>query len=297
MLKGATQIKQFFDKTQKVGIVKTEDENLTVIADIKPSNIGGIIIKTPKATAEGGIYFKNEGLLRLTGDFTSKTESVREGNKTKSLGVMTVSVSADKTDEVLAYLGAKWGLGAASHKDVAREMLGQVLPSWEPCNEINPDVERIPVTRVAQSAMVEEAQPASEITSESSLEVFTEEPELISNRSLAGLSTATLTEPRDTVSKLTIPVVKGDLTLTYPAPTLPEEESLASFPEVTNSATPALRILEPKHQHGAAEKNISKLLDQAGITSEILKGDDFYLLVENDLSRLYQSSGMEKNCI
>ncbi|MBA2375801.1 MAG: strawberry notch C-terminal domain-containing protein, partial [Rubrobacter sp.] len=153
MLKGVEQIKQFFDKTQKVGLVKTEDENLTVIADIKPSNIGGIIIKTPKATAEGGIYFKNEGLLQLTGDFTSKTESVREGNKTKSFGVMTVTVSADKTDEVLAYLGAKWGLGAATHKDVAREILGQVLPSWEPCNEINPDVERIPVTRVPRSAI------------------------------------------------------------------------------------------------------------------------------------------------
>jgi hypothetical protein len=283
MLKGVEQIKQFFDKTQKVGLVKTEDENLTIIADIKPSNFGGIIIKTPKATAEGGIYFKNEGLLKLTGDFTSKTESVREEDKTKSLGVMTVTVNADKTDEVLAYLGAKWGLGAASHKDVAREMLGQVLPSWEPCNEINPDVERIPVTRVAQGAMVEEAQPVFEITSEPSLEVFTEEPELISNRSLAGLSATTLTETRDTVLRLTIPAVEDNLTLTSPlTPTLPASKSLASAPEVINSALPDIQILEPKHQHGAAEKNISKLLDQAGITSEILKGDDFYLKVENE---------------
>jgi hypothetical protein len=132
MLKGAEQIKQFFDRTQKVGLVKTEDENLTVIADIKPSNIGGIIIKTPKATAEGGIYFKNEGLLQLTGDFTSKTESVREGNKTKSLGVMTVTVSADKTDEVLAYLGSKWGLGANTVQ--LRDIVESILNKYKKSN-------------------------------------------------------------------------------------------------------------------------------------------------------------------
>jgi C-terminal domain on Strawberry notch homologue/P-loop containing NTP hydrolase pore-1 len=281
MFKGVEQIKQFFDKTQKIGLIKTEDENLTVIADIKPSNIGGIIIKTPKATAEGGIYFKNEGLLRLTGDFTSKTESVREGNNTKSKGIMTATVSADKTDEVLAYLESKWGLGAATHKDVAREILGQVLPSWEPCNEINPDAPRTPITRTAQSANGVAPQPPSKIMSEPSLEVFTEEPELaelISDRSLSDLNATTTTETRGTASKLPTPTVEGDRTTSS---TLPAPENLAFAPEVIDSVQPENKILEPNNQHGAAEKNVAKLLHQAGIASEILKGEDFHLKAEN----------------
>ncbi|WP_148298161.1 DUF6908 domain-containing protein [Synechocystis sp. PCC 7509] len=275
MLKGAEQIEQFFDKTQKVGIVKTEDENLTVIADIKPSNIGGIIIKTAKATAEGGIYFKNEGLLQLTGDFTSKTESVREGNKTKSKGVMTVTVSADKTDEVLAYLGAKWGLGAASHKDVARELSGQKLPSWEPCNEINPDVERTPVTRTPQSVRSEAAKPGLK------------EPETASDLNAANVTTTTPSETKITASKVTTPVVEGSFALDSlsviapSAPTLPAPDALASTPEVTNSVSPDKQILEPKIQRGGAETNIAKLLHQAGLAVEILKGDDFHLKVNN----------------
>ncbi len=269
MLKGVEQIKQFFDKTQKVGLVKTEDENLTVIADIKPSNIGGIIIKTAKATAEGGIYFKNEGLLQLTGDFTSKTESVREGNKTKSKGVMTVTVSADKTDEVLAYLGSKWGLGAATHKAVAREILGLVLPLWEPCNEINPDVERILVNRTPQSVRGEAPQPGLE------------EPETVSDLGATNVSTTTPTETNVTASKVTIPMVDNVGVVAPPAPTLPASKSPASIPEVTNSVSLDKQILEPKIQHGGAEKNIAKLLHQAGIATEVLKGDDFYLKVEN----------------
>ncbi|WP_146134077.1 DUF6908 domain-containing protein [Chlorogloea sp. CCALA 695] len=268
MLKGVEQIKQFFDKTQKVGIVKTEDENLTVIADIKPSNIGGIIIKTAKATAEGGIYFKNEGLLQLTGDFTSKTESVKEGNKTKSQGIMTVTVSTDKTNEVLAYLGSKWGLGAATHKDVAREMLGQVLPSWEPCNEINPDVERVLVTRTPQSMRGEVTQPGLE------------KPDLASDLN-AAISTATPIETKITASKVTTSMVEGDSVVAPPAPTLPAPDALAPTSEVTNSVSPDLQILEPKIQRGGAETNIAKLLHQAGLAVEILKGDDFYLKVEN----------------
>ena len=68
---------------QRVGKLtpkSTSDENLTIIADIKPSNAGGVILKTPKATAQGGLYFKDEELVQLTGDFVSKTEAVREND-------------------------------------------------------------------------------------------------------------------------------------------------------------------------------------------------------------------------
>jgi len=57
------QINQFlFEVAQKQGVIQTDDENLTIIADIRRSNEGGIILKTPKATSQGGIYFKDEGL-------------------------------------------------------------------------------------------------------------------------------------------------------------------------------------------------------------------------------------------
>lgn len=90
-------IKQFlFEATGKLGVVQTENQNLTIIADIRQGNAGGIVLKTPKATAQGGLYFKDEGLLGLTGDFGSKTESVREGNNTKSQSIMTVTVPAKR---------------------------------------------------------------------------------------------------------------------------------------------------------------------------------------------------------
>ena len=138
----SAQINQFlFAVTQKTGVVQTSDENLTILADIKPSNAGGIILKTPKHTAQGGLYFKDEELVQLTGDFVSKTEAVRESGTTKSQAIMTVSVPAERADEVLSYISQKWEVGAASHKNAAKEMLGQVLQSWESCNSINPDAE------------------------------------------------------------------------------------------------------------------------------------------------------------
>ena len=42
-----------------------------------------------------------------------------------------------------------------------------------------------------------------------------------------------------------------------------------------------MQILEPKIQRGGAEKNIAKLLHQAELASEVLKGDDFHLKVNN----------------
>ncbi len=248
MLANPAQVKQFFERTQRAGVIKTADENLTVIADLKRTNEGGIVIKTPKATAQGGIYFKNEGLLQLTGDFVSKTESVRQGNNTKSESIMTVSVSADKTDSVLSYLCAKWGLGADSYKDVAREMLGQVLPSWEKCDEINPEAPRIAVIRSPQNARIDSL--PSQVVAQ---EVAPSESNTQSDR----LSTASEAITAD-----------ADSTIATSAPN-----------EVGNNQ--AVQIAPANNQNGAAEKNIAKLLHQAGLATEILSSDDFHLKVEN----------------
>jgi hypothetical protein len=56
------QINQFlFEVAQKQGVIQTDDENLTIIADIRRSNEGGIILKLPKLLLRR-IYFKDEGL-------------------------------------------------------------------------------------------------------------------------------------------------------------------------------------------------------------------------------------------
>jgi len=142
-LENAEQINQFlFEVTQKQGVIQSDDENLTIVADIRRSNEGGIVLKTLKATSQGGRYFKDEGLLELTGDFVSKTESVYLDGTTKSQSIMTVPVPPERVDEVLSYVAQKWSVGAASHKNAAREILGQTLAEWEPCDAINPPLER-----------------------------------------------------------------------------------------------------------------------------------------------------------
>jgi len=137
------QINQFlFEVTQKQGVIQSDDENLTIIADIRRSNEGGLILKTPKATSQGGVYFKDEGLLGLTGDFVSKTESVHQDGKTRPQSIMAVTVPPERANEVLSYVAQKWNVGAASHKNAAREILGQTLAQWEPCSAINPTLKR-----------------------------------------------------------------------------------------------------------------------------------------------------------
>jgi hypothetical protein len=277
MLANQGQVKQFFEKTERLGVVKTPDENLTVIADISRANAGGIVIKTPKATAQGGLYFKDDGLLELVGDFVSKTESVREGNNTKSQSIMAVTVEAQKADAVISYISQKWGLGAASHKNVARALLGQVLPSWEPCNAINPDVERIIVPRASQIQAsprndlerVFDASSASKDSAKGDLQsVKSNIPYSNSIKSRADSEPGERTSPSSTtfLEPNSIPIPPA-ATTTIPL-------------EVHNTQL-SKQIAAADFQHGGAERNVAKLLHQAGLAAEILIGEDFYLKVEN----------------
>lgn len=271
MLKDAGQVKQFlFDETEKLGVVKTPDENLSAIADIRRANPGGIILKTFKATAQGGIYFKDEGLRELVGDFVSKTESVREGNNTKSQSFMVASVSADRVDVALDYLCGKWGLGAASHKDVARVMIGQVLPGWEPCSEINPDAPRLPTTRAVPRVAVNDLQQTSATVSTPQIDTsqgFEKVDSAPGEESLNKLWSDRTSTPS--------PAITNKVENTFVAPTL----AIAS--ETLEPIQPIKQVLEANGQNGAAEKNVAKLLHQGGLAAEIFKGEDFYLLVEN----------------
>lgn len=283
MLKDASQIKQFlFDNTERLGIAQTPDENLSVIADISRANAGGIILKTAKATAEGGIYFKDEGLRELVGDFTSKTESVREGNTTKSQSLMIASVRVDKTDEVLNYLCNKWGLGAASHKDVARVMTKQVLPNWEPCSEINPDATRLPVTRAAGRVVVGDLPrtlATASIPQIDSSPGFVE-ASIVGEESLSNSSSNAISNRKESVRsdhRMTTAQAIANASTTFAAPT-----PAAIAPPKLEPVELIKQVLEANQLEGAAEKNVAKLLHQSGLAAEILKSEDFHLKVENE---------------
>lgn len=294
MLENAKQVKQFFDSTERLGVVKTPDENLTATCDISRANAGGITLKTAKATAQGGIYFKDEGLRQLVGDFTSKTESVREGNNTKPVSLMVASVSADKVDSALNYLCSKWGLGAASHKDAAREMSGEVLPSWEPCSEINPDAPRIPTSRTAGRVAVSNLQQTlatASIPQIDSSPSFAEVPgeESLSNNSMLnsdafsarGFANGGMLKDHATQTRSDhrTPTVSPTIANTSTKLAAPTPAAIAPF--TLEHTTAVGRIAEANNQNGAAEKNIAKLLHQSGLAAEILKGEDFHLKVEN----------------
>ncbi len=273
-------IKQFlFEATGSLGVVQTENQNLTIIADIRQGNSGGIVLKTPKATAQGGLYFKDEALLGLTGDFASKTESVREGNNTKSQSIMTVTVPAEKIDTILSYVSGKWGLGAASHKNVARELLGQVLPSWEPCAAINPDIERV---------VAVERPPQNPTSNRNHLErVF--DAGNVSRDSVKGDRLNVESNNLDG-GNTTKPTYSQSGARNSPHfPTLTEPNSLPIPPAATtaipldvHTPQPFKQIAEPSQQHGSAEKNVAKLLHQAGLAASLLKGEGFHLKVENE---------------
>jgi predicted RNA methylase len=232
-LETSGQIRQFlFEATGLEGVVQTEDGNLTIQASLKRGYEGGLILTTPKATTKGGAYFKDGGLVELTGDFVSSTQSTIEGGVRKSQSVMTVCVPPERTPEVLSYISGKWNVGAASHKNVAKEMLGQSISTWEPCNEINPDVERVIVGR-------------------------------------------TLSIERQ------------------------------ETPYAPEPALSIQRVAAACQQSGGAEKNVAKLLEQAGLSDAVMQGEDFHLKVENEPyiplvverhgNRLYLTHYLEQN--
>jgi hypothetical protein len=141
-IKTPSQLHEFlFEATQKQGKLQTADGNFTIIADLRPSNPGGIFLKTPLSTSLGGKYFRDQGLLAITGDFASKNESITLDGKIKSQSIMAVAVRAEKTNSVLSYISQKWEVGAATHKNAALNLLGETTGVWEPCDVITPVVE------------------------------------------------------------------------------------------------------------------------------------------------------------
>lgn len=155
---------------------------------------------------------------------------------------MAVSVPPTITDEVLRYISQHWSVGAASHKTEAREMTGQVLPPWELSDAINPDTKRLPIARSSQFEQ-EKSNP-----------------------------TFRATMPNITAEASALPVIDSNS-----SPVASQSSVLTSLAQPTIKS-----IAEARFQQGASEKNIARLLHQAGLAAEILKESDFYLKVENE---------------
>ncbi|MBD2309382.1 strawberry notch C-terminal domain-containing protein [Chroococcidiopsis sp. FACHB-1243] len=239
----ARQIVTFLTEvTDRTGQVKTLDETLT----IKPqrSRYGdGFIIQTAKSRNDGGAYYLDPTLLgTIGGEFYSIGDR------------MEAVVSPDRITDVLEFMQAKGlRLAAFEKQDLARDFLGITLPSLQPVEN------SVEVGDFEVSKVINFPQPASPVAPTNT---ETPAPTVGRNERLV----------EATASKR---LSSGDR-LTEDIQTKPKEE------QTTSENTVAAQVADFSFQAGAAEKNVAKLLHQAGLAAEILQGEDFYLKVANE---------------
>ncbi|MGB8700097.1 MAG: hypothetical protein WCD18_11830 [Thermosynechococcaceae cyanobacterium] len=235
--KAAHQVKAFMtDVTSNLGIAEDLDRILKIKIQGAARYTGDaaqtFILQTPSATSVGGKYFLDPDLLEAVGgDFYSVSDR------------MEAVVPADRIDGVLKVLMEEKGvtLAAFDYKDLARNYLGEMLPTLETIesNQFAAQGDYVPFVpeptqgTVAQLEALFNAEPLTEQTSE------------LEHR-----------QP----------------SLTTPPPVNAESELLTSQVRT---------IADPDRQTGSAEKNVAKLLQDGGLSERILQGDDFQIQIEN----------------
>jgi hypothetical protein len=253
----ARQIVTFLTEvTDRAGQVKTLDETLT----IKPqrSRYGdGFIVQTAKSRNDGGAYYLDPSLLRIIGG-----EFYSIGDR------MEAVVSPDRIADVLELMQAKGLRFAAFEKrDVARNFLGITLPELQPVQSESVEVSDL---SVSQDRL---PQPAKAAPTPISSDPETHTPSVGSGERQVEADAIDEPSSGDTPSGLS-----NDRRAT-------EDEKIkptARLERQISSDEEALQIADFRFQAGAAEKNVAKLLHQAGLAAEILQGEDFYLKVENE---------------
>lgn len=161
---------------------------------------------------------------------------------------MECIVSPQRIDAVLEVITNKKGLSLAAfdQRTKAREMLEIKLPKLKQLNQSLPNQTEL-----------------SSLNTVSPLE-----KDLTSHQIQEPLVTNELTSFLPEAQKASSPVGIGE-TQTHEA-TSNEGQSVASV------------LAEPCFQNGLTEKNVAKLLHEAGLASEILSGEDFHLKVKNE---------------
>lgn len=164
---------------------------------------------------------------------------------------MKVYVPSDKVDLVLSYItqNTDWKLGAYDHKNVARKILGLEKQEWTPTDTINPEH----VYKNEADIRLNAINVTKRTDAQNEGEHGTATPE-------KPLESKTVGKADTHEQKLTEPLAK-------------QLQAETSIPQIAPPAS---------QQRGRAEKNVAKLLHEAGLSQEILKGEDFHLRVKND---------------
>jgi hypothetical protein len=165
---------------------------------------------------------------------------------------MEAVVSPNRITDVLESLQAKGlRLAAFEKQDVARDFLGITLPSLQPV-ENSVEVGDFEVNKAI--ALPQPTSPVAPTDTESPTSTVRRDERLVE--------------------------ANASDRLTEDIQTKPKEEQTTS--ENTENTVVAQQVADFRFQAGAAEKNVAKLLHQAGLAARILEGEDFYLKVANE---------------
>lgn len=299
----ARQVLAFMNEvTQWGGQVKSLDEQLTLKPQLAREG-DGFVVQTAKSKQLAGKFYLDPALLSAIGsDFYSVGDR------------MEAVVPKDRIAGVLKVLmeDKELPLAAFEQREQAREFLGMNLPKLDQIQrgeyEAKGDYTFHVPALTEQTPSLHDPTYGSETTSEAVSEDLPvssnseRSPPLVSPARAPDLPSTTPLDNEVTslgkqlyaqlggnVADLEGELAKGTPTVETSSSSLATAEThsteLASptRPESTPSQPESpVRIAAAIHQQGRAEKNIAKLLEQAGLAEEVLKGEDFHLKVANE---------------
>ncbi len=270
--------------TQRTGIVKTLDELLTIKAEKRGD---GFVLQTHIAKDLGGQYYLDSDILKAAGsDFFSI------GDRMECL------VPKERIDDVLEVIakGKRLTLAAFDQRSKAREMLVIQLPKLEQVQTGEIELQEDSTCFASEILQIPLKAPESQFKADSTLEPIQSaivKPREIATPTLNPDTSSSYIEESTARSKEIIlpiqPVQIEDavtkkivLENSSTSEVLSTTQNLERKSQVGLPESTSPNIVDFRFQFGTAEKNVAKLLHQAGLAQEILKGNDFHLKVENE---------------
>ena len=259
------QVKAFLTEvTKNMGVVHDKpDKNLAIRADTSAkfngADLDHFVMTVPSSTRVGGKFFMNEDLLDA-----AQSEFFSVANR------MEMHVAPENLEAALKVIMKDEGIAIAAFdfKDMARDYLGQMLPTMEQINENQFE---------QQADFVPYVEPTKETAAQ-----------------LDMLLQSDAVEPSET-PKIEQPASSKDQAAAEPAQAQPQEATQDNTKQ----------IAPPTSQPGKAEKHVAQFLHEGGLAQEILKGDDFHfnikngpyepLVVESHSDQLYLTHYYEQN--
>ena len=267
VLPSARHVQQFMESSDRRGIIKTSDEQITLKA---VPNSDGYVLQTGKKQKD--VYLDNDLMAAVGDEFYSVSDR------------MEAIVPSDRLEDVVSYIqdGRHQRLEAVTHLDQARDLIGETIPefSWSDS-----------VESVIESAGLAPSVDLSNLDSiRADLETaFQQEPsqERSPAESMENLNPddpsdeVQLDEPPQDGQDLSQPRVDASMPVDDPAPEAPVKDALDAAADRDQESPSSNRIGGWNEQTGKPEKHIGKLLEDGGLSAAIMEDDEFYLNVKN----------------